>query len=220
MGDVEMDFSRYRTILDENQEKREKLIRQSRDITAESKKIIFGLHRLGFGSSDTDLFQSVNEKVTNIFASLQRNDFWGFHSTFSPGLQEWIEAHAFHHYLKTNGELLLLEDLNTLIWNNAERAASLMESVPLLDYLLGILDMTGEVMRLAVGAPGGSETATKACAFLQSIERTFLLVQVNSSEFTRKMSTLSASTSKVLQACLNSVIQKNEIVEYSEGKQV
>lgn len=72
---------------------------------------------------------------------LQGANYWRWQRQLSPGIQEYIEAVSFSHYLVSQ-RLLTLQD-----------AQDLMPSGVLLtgdDYLLGLCDLSGEMMRFAI----------------------------------------------------------------------
>lgn len=90
------------------------LSQASRDVTNVSKKIIFLLHRIMTeNTTDTDRALSLRAasagraklaEVTSIYASirpeLQGDRFWRYYRCVSPGIQEFIEAVSFMHYLE------------------------------------------------------------------------------------------------------------------------
>jgi hypothetical protein len=116
-------FDGFRSELDEHNDRREKLIKvlayspsihlnlmdlqTSRDITNLSKKLIFLLHRLSTDEADKAKLASEATKKLSEIATLfaaQREDladdrFWRYQRCVSPGLQEYIEAQSFAHYL-------------------------------------------------------------------------------------------------------------------------
>ena len=116
-------FDGFRSELDDHNDRREKLIKvleyipsvhlnlidlqTSRDITNLSKKLIFLLHRLSTDEADEVKLASETAKklseIQRLFAA-QREDlagdrFWRYQRCVSPGLQEYIEAQSFSHYL-------------------------------------------------------------------------------------------------------------------------
>jgi predicted translin family RNA/ssDNA-binding protein len=79
----------------------------------------------------------------------------------SPGVQEYVEARAFAHYL-AHGALLPFA-----------AAAAALAPLPLTaqDYVLGVSDVTGECMRYAIGTiprRGGRARALALCAFVRA----------------------------------------------------
>ncbi|KAJ5175738.1 uncharacterized protein N7482_001615 [Penicillium canariense] len=155
-------FENFRDGLDEHHDRRERIIKASRDITALSKKIIFALQRVRTTNqpippkiaqeNDTRL-----EQIQKLFASVTPDltsiNAWRYQRQISGGIQEYIEAISFDHYLRTE----------TLI-THAEVAARLPGIlVTEEDYLMGLFDLTGEMMRFAVTAlSSGNTTPTDA----------------------------------------------------------
>lgn len=100
----------------------------SRDVTNLSKKIIFLLHRLmtedmpdsGDQSDHARALRAAGQgrervkEVQQLFASIreevQRDCFWRYQRNVSPGLQEYIEALSFAHYLET-GRLVSFDEV-------------------------------------------------------------------------------------------------------------
>ncbi|KAL1961651.1 hypothetical protein VTN77DRAFT_1366 [Rasamsonia byssochlamydoides] len=143
-------FETFRSELDEHHDRRERIVKASRDITALSKKIIFSMQRLRTVNAPIppsiakenqarfdqilDLFRSIVPDITGLNA-------WRYQRQVSPGIQEFIEALSFQHYVQT--QRLISRD---------EVAAHLPPEVLVTeeDYLMGIFDLTGEMMRFAV----------------------------------------------------------------------
>ncbi|KAJ9061134.1 hypothetical protein DSO57_1023479 [Entomophthora muscae] len=97
-------FQQFRDNLDKHHDRREKIIITSRDITAKSKKVIFGLHRLS-KNSNADLFKKSEDAIKviidsfkSISAELQGANFYRYYRQISPGIQEFIEAISFKHF--------------------------------------------------------------------------------------------------------------------------
>ncbi len=113
--------------LDEN---RERVIKEMREVQKLSKTAIYALHRGEKVSDKLSRAQSVIDKFVPLIQShpeLRKG-------TFSCALEEFAEARAFEHFLET-GKLL-------------SRSA-----VPFCDaeeYLGGVADLTGEMIRFAV----------------------------------------------------------------------
>lgn len=144
-------FENFKTELDEHHDRRERVIKASRDITAYSKKIIFALQRtkeIGTPLKDkraqgdiAKLKQQINETFQNVKADLQGINAHRYQRQISGGIQEFMEAALFEHYL-----------VNQSVMNYEEAAATLPEGIMLTheDYVLGIFDMTGELMKIAI----------------------------------------------------------------------
>ena len=84
-------------------------------------------------------------KIDGLFAAvapdLLRLDAWRYQSQISPGVQEYMEAVAFRHYLETQR-----------LVSYAEAQAKIPGGVMLTedDYVLALFDLVGELMRFAI----------------------------------------------------------------------
>ncbi|MCJ1400509.1 hypothetical protein MMC11_003715 [Xylographa trunciseda] len=143
-------FSTFRAELDEHHDRRERVIKASRDITALSKKMIFSLQRVRDVSAPlpstivadlTTRLSNINELFSSIVPDLQGLNSWRYQRQISPGVQEFVEAVSFRHYLTTQ-RLITLEETQNLM----PEGVILMED----DYLLGLYDLVGELMRFAI----------------------------------------------------------------------
>jgi len=67
-----------------------------------------------------------------------------YHAAYSFAVEEYIEAVSFYHFI-TAGSLISLEHVQQLIENETGRPFQLSPA----DYLLGLLDLPGEMMRYA-----------------------------------------------------------------------
>jgi len=102
-------------------ERREKVIQLSRDIIKESKIVIYNLQR----SEKTDL-----KRIQSLVKSLKRESQTGIEDT---AIQEYVEAACFYAFLQTK-KIPTHKDLG----------------VDIDSYLMGLSDLTGELMRKAV----------------------------------------------------------------------
>lgn len=94
------------------------------------------------------LFSSIVPEVTSINA-------WRYQRQVSPGIQEFIEALSFDHYLRTQK-----------IITHAEIAAHVPAGIMVTeeDYLMGLFDLTGEMMRFAIVALSSGNSITNPTA--------------------------------------------------------
>jgi hypothetical protein len=99
-----------------------------------------------------------------------------FLPTVSPGLQEYVEALAFAHFLQ-HGTLISLDEVQATLCVPSESPSKedvgpgRVLVVGLDDYLLGVSDVTGELMRYAIGAigrRGGRGTAKEVSEFVRN----------------------------------------------------
>jgi hypothetical protein len=89
-------FQEYSSELDEHYDRRERIIKTSRDITALSKKLIFHLHRVTQRKPAAVLkeAQPKLEELSKLFDSLQDDlageRYWRYQRQISPGVQEYV----------------------------------------------------------------------------------------------------------------------------------
>ncbi|KAF3004080.1 hypothetical protein E8E13_003122 [Curvularia kusanoi] len=159
-------FEGFRKELDEHHDRRERIIKASRDITASSKKIIFTLQRVRnvgqpvppfVNKSNAQYWETIQKQYSSIAADLQSLNAHRYAHNITGGNQEFIEALSFHHYLETQSLISYDEakaKIESLSKGEAKEGEALQKDhvVPLTpeDYILGICDMTGELMRFSV----------------------------------------------------------------------
>jgi hypothetical protein len=141
-------FASFRDHLDDQNDRRERLIKVrrfrslslrspqvcpkvSRDVTILSKKIIFFLHRILTEESvhtresiaraaqrALPKFEQVQAFFSLMKHDLQGGQFWKYRKQISPGLQEYIEALGFAHYLE-HGTLISLAQVQSSLNDGA-----------------------------------------------------------------------------------------------------
>ncbi|KAG8176898.1 hypothetical protein JTE90_000483 [Oedothorax gibbosus] len=229
-------FRTYQTELDARYDKYERLIKKSRDVTIESKRIIFLLHRVSSNENNEIILQEAetrlrdlfNDVISEISAELTKREVFQFIRAFSPGLQEFIEAVSFYYYLK-NGNVVNIEEIHHPDFlqkvheeNSPEIPFPTTPGVPFsllltpTDFVLGIADLTGELMRKCINsvASGNIEEPFDLCLVLQGIYEAFLSCRNSSKELRRKIVTLKSSLQKVENACYAIKIRGSEIPKH------
>ncbi|KDE05743.1 hypothetical protein MVLG_03835 [Microbotryum lychnidis-dioicae p1A1 Lamole] len=171
------DFAGFRTELDAHQDRRERVIKTSRDITALSKKLIFTLHRITNTPRATVLQEAeakiaqLRELFIKVHVEVQGDQFWRYEKAISPGMQEYLEGWTFYYYMLHQRIPTLSEAqaslLSPLPAEPSESTTKPNDRTPLVrvtgeDYLGGIADLTGELMRLAIASIGKSLAAATA----------------------------------------------------------
>ena len=125
-------FEKIRKQLQRFSEEREQVIRHSRDILRFSKMAISSLHRNDIKEAQEHL-KEAKKGITLVAAMAKKDSRLAGVGAYSAGLQEYVEAAAFFHFVKT-GKLL---ECDTLAVDPEE-------------YLMGLSDLTGELARRAV----------------------------------------------------------------------
>ncbi|XP_060677501.1 translin-associated protein X isoform X2 [Hemiscyllium ocellatum] len=240
---VLLSFKSFQKELDAKHDKYERLVKLGRDITIESKRIIFLLHRVTSVDDIEELlnesearFRDVRSKIQQISQELIGEDMCQFHRAFSPGLQEYVEAVSFQHFIRTRS-LISLETINRhLVFtpteveaDNVENSAlpdsqdekqgqkSLCLQVTPTDYLLGIADLTGELMRMCITSVGNGdiETPFEVSQFLRAIYDGFTYIgNTGPYEVSKKLYTLKQSLGKVEDACYTLTVRGSEIPKH------
>ena len=101
---------------------------------------------------------------------LEGERFWRYEQAVSPGLQEYIEALALAYYYET-GKLIGHDGVQDSLRSGEDGKGERLFPVPLNDYLLGVSDVTGELMRFAItaiGRRGGRGTARTVSDFVRN----------------------------------------------------
>ncbi|KAF1949913.1 Translin [Byssothecium circinans] len=151
-------FEGFREALDEHHDRRERIIKASRDITAASKKIIFTLQRVRkLGQTvppfvvkgNAQYWEGIEKQYQSIAADVQGLNAYRYGNNITGGNQEFMEALSFQHYLETQ-QLVSYEEAKSRIATMSGAGGA----VPLTheDYVLGIFDMVGELMRFSITA--------------------------------------------------------------------
>ncbi|RAQ45569.1 translin-associated factor TraX [Aspergillus flavus] len=171
-------FETFRNELDEHHDRRERLIKISRDITALSKKIIFSLQRIrklnaplpeNITKETQSRFTQIQSLFTNALPDLTGPNKWRYQRQLSGAIQEYIEALSFHHYL-TSQTLITLPEVRTKL------PAEILVTEE--DYLLGLFDLTGEMMRFAVTALSAGSVASEGKKMGLSREQNGIVVDL------------------------------------------
>ncbi|KAK7103369.1 translin-associated protein X-like [Littorina saxatilis] len=279
-------FRGYQTALDTRHDKHERIVKLSRDITIESKRAIFLLQRCAGGDStetqgimkqaESKLKEVQQTRFLHVAQELDQEDHYQFIRAYSPGLQEYIEAISFFHYLK-DGSLITLSQVekdlkfprpstplaqptatadtsatqvssssasaktaetmqkdknkasddsaaeltSTSGSNRAEKTSTggcdmIFVTVPPVEFMLGIADLTGELMRTAIMSvnAGNLDHPVEICKFMRIIHDAFTSYGNTARELTRKMSTLRQSLGKVENACYTLKVRGSEIPKH------
>ncbi|XP_038066440.1 translin-associated protein X-like isoform X2 [Patiria miniata] len=261
-SEVVKTFRIFQSELDAKHDKHERLVKLSRDVTIESKRTIFLLHRISGEEDKESLIKEAQGKIQDIQASrlqriareLEGEDPFLFHRAVSPGLQEYIEAVLFLCYAaerrlmglgEVRGQLEFRvpieegEDSKTKDSSKPEGeaapddaieqgslpkeppSATLHRTLALyvspLDYVLGVADFTGELMRMCINSVGVGdlETPFELVAFMRELYDSFqLLGNQPGREFVRKLSVMRQSVSKVENACYMLRVRGSEIPKH------
>ncbi|KAH6847064.1 Translin family-domain-containing protein [Chaetomium sp. MPI-CAGE-AT-0009] len=184
-------FEGLRNELDEHHDRRERIVKASRDITALSKKIIFSLQRVrkienqlpaNIQSEIDSRLAEISKLLATIAPEIQGINRYRYSRSLMC-LEELVEALTFAHYLRTQS-LISHAELDPIIEELTRKGAVSEDEVmadasdtagsagkPALptaepptisltqdDYLYGVFDLTGEMMRFATTSTALSGT--------------------------------------------------------------
>ncbi|XP_066534306.1 translin-associated protein X isoform X2 [Hoplias malabaricus] len=230
-------FKVFQQELDTRHDKYERLVKLSRDITIESKRTIFLLHRVTSVPSVEDVLNEadikldgVRQKIGQIAEELRGDDLYQFHKAFTSGIQEYVEAVSFNHFIR-HRTLVSLEEINAcLVFMREEkmetkvtgeelnpRTCVLTFQVTPTDYLLGVADLTGELMRMCISSVGNGDVDTpfELSNFLRDIYDGFSYIgNMGPYEVSKKLHTLKQSLGKVEDACYMLRVRGSEIPKH------
>lgn len=175
-------FRDYNEELMDKHDRYERIVKKSRDITIESKRLIFLLHSIDSRSQDFDkcLSDAFNRLMAlcdihflSVAKELAGHDQYQYVRAYSAGLQEFIEAYTYYMYLKKDcifdwGQLQkkftyeIKSESSTE--NEDEAVTDQIQSddtntrieclVQPNDFMLGLADLSGEIMRKCVNSLG------------------------------------------------------------------
>lgn len=224
-------FNGFREELDEYYDRREALTKLSRDITNLSKKCIFLLHRLMMDPSNKpgteretsqqaakkgyESLKQVKSMFEGMSEQVKGDDFWKFQRTVSPGLQEFIEAYGFAYYLEHNA-LISYNEVQAYL---SKESSEYYFPLPYSDYLLGLSDLTGELMRFAISAiatRGGRTQAREVCDFVREVRANFEAFAPQIKGMDQKQKTTTNSLRKIEDAAYAMSIREREFAATPE----
>jgi len=125
------EFKAMKLELDKFDNDREQIIKKSRDILKDSKRAIYALHRSS--SEASKLLSNARKGITEIKKIIAKDPLLAQVGAFNEALQEYVEASTYSSFLAG-------KDLPS--------AKAL--GVDTEDYLMGLSDLTGELVRKAV----------------------------------------------------------------------
>ncbi|XP_064622836.1 translin-associated protein X-like [Lineus longissimus] len=235
-------FRQYRKELDYKHDKYERLVKLSRDVTIESKRTIFLLQRLAGKEVNKagileDALKKLKEiqtdKFKKIAQELHGEEPFQYTRAYSPGMQEYIEAVSFYKYNRDETlvsmdevqadlvftETVKMQDMDVEEEDNQETAQDTITYtafVAPMDYMLGIADLTGELMRSAINCVGNGDLDKpfQLCCFMRQIHDAFLSFGDMSRALPRKMNVLRQSLQKVETACYTLKVRGSEFPKH------
>ena len=178
------EFKAIQKDLEDFEEKREEVIKKSREIIKLSKQVIYGLHR---GDNVDALARSITKKVKELPAE-----------KFDAGIQnvavqEYVEA------------ITLLA-----IVNGKSIPTRKQLEVDTENYLLGLCDLTGELVRKGVNTAikGNKEEALKMKEIVEEIYGEFLKFEFRNGELRKKSDSIKWNLNKLEELAYDLKVKK------------
>ncbi|KAB7505558.1 Translin-associated protein X [Armadillidium nasatum] len=204
-------FKELSKLLDEKNDKYERIYKTNRDVTQKCKKIIFALQRIpGLEEEETksimkvsaNEFRDIEQTLLRYIAmELKDGDKYQFLNAYTAGIQEYVEALTFYHFL-LNEKILSHSEVQNRKTDPEELI--LCVPIPAKEYILGLGDLTGELMRFCIKSlsVGNYTMCYKICDILRHFNSGFMsLGYISSKELYHKTFVLKSTLAKVEEAC-------------------
>ncbi|XP_068207975.1 translin-associated protein X [Palaemon carinicauda] len=220
-------FREYSRVLVNKNDKYERVYKTSRDITVRSKRIIFSLQRIPglddderekiLSSAASDLREIEQTQMKYIAQELVDEEPYQFVYAYTGGLQEYIEALSLYYFLTTDKIIGHSEIQDRLRFGTSEEDTDIVPMSVLVqpkEYILGIADLTGELMRFCIKcvSTGDFEVCYRICDVLKKIHGGFLsLGYIPMRELYHKFTVFRSSLHKVEEACYSLQLRKSEV---------
>ena len=104
---------------------------------------------------NTQHWENIKTQYSNVSPDIQGQNAHRYSRNITGGNQEFMESLSFQHYLETQS-LISYEDASARLAQLGASGAPVKLSLE--DYILGIFDMTGELMRFAITAMATSQS--------------------------------------------------------------
>ncbi|CAH2039883.1 unnamed protein product, partial [Iphiclides podalirius] len=197
--------------LNARQDRHERLVKLSRDITIESKRIIFLLHSAITKETCEKAILEAKERlqklakgpIKSIGLELENVPAYLHSQAVTAGFQEYVEARTLCSLIESK-TIIKWEDVQReltytvgdLFYNESRAVVTMLTKN---DYMLGIADLTGELMRRAINSisSGDSEECFNCCQNIREIFTGYLGVIGCTRELMRKLATTRRNVEKV-----------------------
>ncbi|KAI0126692.1 Translin [Xylariales sp. AK1849] len=209
-------FEGFRDELDKHHDRRQKIGKVSRDVTALSKKIIFSLQRVRklnqpipqhIAEETAGRVKEIKELLSTIVDDVSGIRRYRYQLIC---LEEFVEAISFAYYLEHQ----------TLI-SPAQTQASLGDlDIPLThpDYIYGVFDLTGEIMRFATAVtaltgnlPGAEDGSRNVLGDLQDVSSVMQIIpQLSGKNYSKKVEIMVEQVRKVERVGYGVTVRGNE----------
>jgi predicted translin family RNA/ssDNA-binding protein len=184
-------FKKLKKEIEQYTEKREDLIKKSRDVISLSKQIIYNVHRGDLKQAEK-FVKDIKKIVSDLRKVVEKEPSLEMGS-YKVAVQEYVEAACYYEFLKSK-KLLTDEDLDV----NAEQ------------YLSGICDLTGELVRYAynIGIKGDVGKAEEIRQFIEEVYNELMLFAFRSGELRKKFDQIKYNLKNINQLVFDLKVKK------------
>jgi len=168
-------------------------------------------------SSFDQLLQEARAELKEVHAALEiifaqltnRDDYWRMANSWTFGIQEYVEAVSFYHFLQT-GKLISKQEIEELM--QSDHSTHTLQQIPLEDYLLGLGDIAGELMRYATFSAclGNYKLPAEIASFLQNLYLNYSNTRLHVKDWDKKVQVMLESLVKVETVCYKLQIRGKE----------
>ncbi len=175
------EFARLHKELEQFEEQRDTLIKKSRDIISLSKQIIYAVHRNELTTAEK-LVRDIKTGVKNLVALTKKHGALYYCGSLRIAEQEFVEAVAYYSFI-VDGSLPTAKELGVDTEN----------------YLLGICDLFGELMRRATNSAikENYKEVVAIRTFLSDVYDELMKFEFRNSELRKKFDGLKYELKKV-----------------------
>ncbi len=186
------DFNEMRKEIDTYDAERELLIKKSRDVIRLSKRIIYCVHREDMKDAKKGV-DEIKKAVAQLDKFTKNHAKLYFEGSYKAAIQEYVEAVLFF-YCIDKGKILTRKEL----------------CVETNYYLLGICDLAGEFVRIAINSAtkGKTKVAFKMKDVLEQIYGEMIKFDLRNSELRRKYDGIKHSLHKLENLCFELKVRK------------
>lgn len=181
------------------------------------------------GEAKTRLDNLVKTLFKSIACELDGHDPYQYIRAYRVGLQEFIEAVTFYQYSKdthiedwTHLERSLIYEIQPKNQGSGEECVPQSPKIVSTlvapnEYILGIADLTGELMRKCINnlASGDINSCYHTCNFVRDMYKGFLgCVGISAKEINKKLYTLKQSLIKMENICYTIRVRGSEVPKH------
>ncbi|MCK4669598.1 MAG: hypothetical protein KAT43_00220 [Nanoarchaeota archaeon] len=184
-------FQEIKKAMEKYDEKRESLIKRSRDVIKYSKEIIYAVHRKDMKSAEQSI-KKIKKAVSEVSKEVKKDPKLDI-GAYKVAVQEYVEAICYYEFVKrkklpTHKELGVTPEY----------------------YLQGICDLTGELVRKAINnaIKGDTKPAFEIKDFVEELYNELMLFDFRGGELRKKFDSIKYDLGKLSQLAFDITVKK------------